>query len=184
MGIIGWIRQGDKASCGATVIDGSPTDISHGRPYTYMGAQMACRKRCVITEGYPLATLPNGQPQVLHGHCTSGGCPLISTLNGIDGVGTDDSQAIAVGFREKSFDDGTSQWVPVYEPLTRAQCDYDQHLILEDQDGNPLDGVPYRITDARGAIIDGTTGADGRTEILAGHGGETMNCNITLDSKT
>jgi hypothetical protein len=47
---------------------------------------MACRKACVIAEGYPHSLLSNGAAQVLDGQLTSGGCRLISTLNGVDGV--------------------------------------------------------------------------------------------------
>lgn len=44
MEIIGWIRQGDKAACGGTVVEGLKTCTSRGVPYTYQGAQVACQK--------------------------------------------------------------------------------------------------------------------------------------------
>ena len=66
---------------------------------------------------------------------------------------------------------------------TLPGCDHDQHLILEDQGGQQLEGIPYRITDARGAIIEGATGADGKTKIAAGNSGETLDCDIGREAK-
>jgi uncharacterized Zn-binding protein involved in type VI secretion len=84
MRIIGWIREGDKAACGGTVVEGLATCTGRGVPYGYQGPRMACRKRCVIAEGFARATLVNGRGRVIHGMKTSGGCPLISTLNDLD----------------------------------------------------------------------------------------------------
>lgn len=86
MQIIGWIRVSDKAACGSAVAEGSSCEFSDGIGYSFQGARMACTKGCVIADGYPDSTLSNGKAQVLHGQLTSGGCPLISTLNGVDGV--------------------------------------------------------------------------------------------------
>jgi uncharacterized Zn-binding protein involved in type VI secretion len=47
---------------------------------------MSCNQGCVIAEGDPSSILSNGKAQVLDGQRTSGGCTLISTLNGVDGV--------------------------------------------------------------------------------------------------
>lgn len=86
MGILGWIRVGDKATCGGTVIEGLPNCTSHGIPLSYEGAAMACRKNCRIGEAHAAHTLPNGRHQPHHGHRTLPGmCPLISTLNDIEG---------------------------------------------------------------------------------------------------
>jgi uncharacterized Zn-binding protein involved in type VI secretion len=85
----GWMRVGDQADCGGTVAEGASSDTSGGTAYTYQGARMSCNKHCTIAEGYPISTLPNGAAQVLDGQHTSGGCRLISTLNGVDGVAGD-----------------------------------------------------------------------------------------------
>lgn len=95
MKIIGWIREGDRAACGATVIEGDPTCRSHGRAYAFVGARMACPKNCVIAQGFVRSTLTNGRAQVIHGMKTSGGCPCLSSLNDIDGVGNSDGETIA-----------------------------------------------------------------------------------------
>lgn len=86
MSIVGWIRVLDKTSCGGTVIEGCATEISHGKPYSFTGARIACKYNCVIVGSHPTATFSNGRTHVLDGHLTSRGCVLRSTLNGIDGL--------------------------------------------------------------------------------------------------
>jgi uncharacterized Zn-binding protein involved in type VI secretion len=73
--------------CGASVAEGSPCEVHGGKGYTFEGARMSCAASCVIAEGWPSSTLSNGKAQVLDGQTTSKGCRLISTLNGVDGVG-------------------------------------------------------------------------------------------------
>jgi uncharacterized Zn-binding protein involved in type VI secretion len=85
----GWLRVSDHADCGGTVAEGLACDTSDGIAYTFQGARMSCDKSCTIAEGYPSSTLSNGAAQVLDGQQTSGGCRLISTLNGVDGVAGD-----------------------------------------------------------------------------------------------
>lgn len=99
MDIVGWIRQLDHAACGGTVVEGDQFTISDGRAYAFQGARLACKKNCVIAQGYAFSTLTNGCNQVMHGMRTSGGCPLYSTLNDVDGVGNESGEVIA----EKHF---------------------------------------------------------------------------------
>jgi uncharacterized Zn-binding protein involved in type VI secretion len=87
MKIVGWIRVGDTAACSGVVIEGDAATTSQGRPYAFQGARIDCRKNCTIAEGVAGCTLSNGRSQVIHGMNTSGGCPLLSTLNGVDGLG-------------------------------------------------------------------------------------------------
>lgn len=94
MKIIGWIREGDRAACGAMVIEGAPTCRSHRRAHAFVGARMACPKNCVIAQWFVRSTLTNGRVQVIHGMKTSGGCPCLSTLNDIDGVGNSGDEQI------------------------------------------------------------------------------------------
>ena len=180
MKIIGWIRYGDKTACGGTVVEGDPTCISHGQPYTFVGARIACRKGCVIAEGFPRCTLPNGRAQVIHGMLTSGGCPCYSTLNDIDGVGNESGEAVPERF--KFGQDG--EWLPLDSPPKHEDCEYDQHIILEDQDGNPLDGIPYRLFDSQGAVTEGKTAPDGRTLVVVGHDGDALDCEIAKEAET
>lgn len=177
MKIIGWIRYGDKAACGGTVIEGDQTCISHGRAYAFEGARVACQKNCVIAHGFPRSTLSNGRAQVIHGMKTSAGCPLQSTLNEIDGVGNASGAAIPETFRHGP--DG--EWIAVYRSVKNEDCEYDQHLILEDQDGRPLEGIPYRLFDAQGAIIEGFTTTDGKTKVIAGYPGDVLGYEIAKE---
>jgi uncharacterized Zn-binding protein involved in type VI secretion len=179
MKIIGWIRYGDKTACGGTVIEGDQTCIGRGRAYAFQGARVACRKNCVIIEGFSCSTLSNGRSRVIHGMVTSGGCPCYSTLNDIDGVGNESGEAMPETF--KPGQDG--EWIPVYAPLKHEDCEYDQHVILVDQEGKPLEGVPYRAFDAQGAIIEGITEADGKTKIVAGQHGDVLDCEIIREAE-
>ena len=106
MNIIGWIREGDKAACGGKVVEGLNTCTGRGIPYSFQGARMACRNNCVIVEGFSRATLANGRSRVIHGMRTSGGCPLHSTLNDIDGVSNESGEAIPLRFTQ----DHNGEW--------------------------------------------------------------------------
>ena len=98
MSIIGWIREGDAASCGGHVAHGHPTCTSHGKPLAHDGSPMKCRKNCVVKAGEHHVTLPDGLPQALHGDKTSGGCPLTSTLNGIHGIDDPSGAPVATAY--------------------------------------------------------------------------------------
>jgi uncharacterized Zn-binding protein involved in type VI secretion len=151
MNIIGWIRQGDKAACGGAVAEGDPNCISDGRPYAFHGARVTCKKNCVITEGYAHSTLTNGRSQVIHGMVTSGGCPLISTLNDVDGVGDPSGKAIPTRFVQGS--DGA--WAG------KSNEGFDQHFVLTDeQTGKPLPDRFYRMT-FNGKVVEGKSDAEG-----------------------
>ena len=154
MKIIGWIRYGDKTACGGTVIEGDQNCISHGRAYAFQGARIACRKNCVILEGFPRSMLTNGRQQVLHGMVTSGGCPCYSTLNDIDGVGNESGKKIPIRFVRNEKGD----WVG------KMNEGYDQHFVLTDEEtGQPLSNRYYRMT-CNGKVIEGKTDSNGKTE--------------------
>ena len=154
MQIIGWIREKDKAACSGLVVEGDPFCISHGRSYAFQGAKMACKKNCIIAEGYPISFLANGKNQVIHGMRTSGGCPLTSTLNNIDGIGNSSAEEIPVRFVQ----DDQGNWVG------RTNEGYDQHVLLTDEvTGQPLANRHYRMH-FNGKTIEGKTDEQGRTE--------------------
>ena len=153
MDIIGWIRIGDDAACGGKVAEGLETCRGRGVPYSFQGARMACPKNCVIVDGFSRSTLANGRSRVIHGMRTSGGCPLYSTLNDIDGVGNEGGEVVA----EKHFLNADAQWIPVKEPGPN-QAPYDERPQLV---APPIDGVPYYIETLDGRMFSGRTGADG-----------------------
>ena len=153
MRIIGWIREGDQAACGELVTEGDPCSISDGRSLAFEGARMGCTNGCVIAEGYSPDKLFNGRSPVLHGMRTSGGCPLLSTLNDIDGVGNDRSEEVPIRFvRNKA-----GEWTG------RTNEGYDQQFVLTDrQTGEVLANRHYRII-FNGKTIEGETDTDGKT---------------------
>jgi uncharacterized Zn-binding protein involved in type VI secretion len=162
MEIIGWIRLGDKAACGGTVIEGSAFEISHGRGYSYQGARMACPKNCVIVDGLLRATLSNGRCQVTHGQVTSGGCPLQSTLNDIDGVGIEAGEAIA----DKHFLNADGEWAGV-KSLEPHEDPYDEQPQLL---SHPIGGMPYYVETMDGRTFSGVAGEDGLLPRIATYG--------------
>jgi uncharacterized Zn-binding protein involved in type VI secretion len=153
MEIIGWIRQDDKAACGGVVVEGDPLFIGDGLPYTFEGARLSCKKNCVIAEGYAFSTLPNGRNQVIHGMKTSSGCPLLSTLNDLFGVGNESGAAVPTAY----FHNAAGQWAAVQEPLPGA-LPYDEQIYLR---ALPIEGLPYYLETMDGRRLSGRVGADG-----------------------
>jgi uncharacterized Zn-binding protein involved in type VI secretion len=85
MAIIGFIRVGDQTVCGGTIIGGDSSADVFGRALALRGSKVACRKNCVLVEHVQDSTL-FGNECVVHGMKTSGGCPCLSTLNGVCGI--------------------------------------------------------------------------------------------------
>ncbi|SNT15753.1 hypothetical protein SAMN06265795_11597 [Noviherbaspirillum humi] len=151
-----------------------PGLTSHGRELTFYGAQMACRKRCQIVEAHSRIKLPNGRNIPHHGNITTAGCPLISTLNDVHGWSSESGEDGGDTYRQND----AGEWVKVLSPRRHEECEHDQHVILLNEDGQPLEGIPYRLTDARGAVIEGKTCQDGKTQLIAGDSGDTFDCEI------
>lgn len=161
MEIIGWIRYGDKAACGGTVVEGDLTCISHGRAYAFQGARMACQKNCVIANGFIRSTLTNGRPQVIHGMVTSRGCPLQSTLNNIDGVGNEGGDAIASKFYQTAEGD----WLPKYDQEHFTDDSPDEQVRAVDvKTGEPISDLAYYIKAPDGSTYTGHTDKNGLSE--------------------
>ena len=157
MNIVGWIRKGDQAACGGVVAEGEPTFTIHGRPLAFQGGRMSCRKSCVISEGFTSSILSNSRCRVLHGMKTAGGCPLLSSLNELDGISGASDAALPVRFVQ----DDTGEWVG------KTNEGYDQHFLLRDhQTGEPLPNRHYRLT-FNGQTVEGKTDADGKTAKVA-----------------
>ncbi|TFW29612.1 PAAR domain-containing protein [Massilia horti] len=154
MEVIGWIREGDKAACGGTVVEGDQNCHSDGRAYAFEGARMACPKNCVIAEGYEFRTVTNGCNQVLHGMKTSGGCPLLSTINDFDGLFNESGEEVPIRF----VLDDAGKWVG------KTNDGYDHQFLLTDEStGNPLPNRYYRMT-LNGKVTEGKSDAHGKTE--------------------
>ncbi|MES2163901.1 MAG: PAAR domain-containing protein [Pseudomonadota bacterium] len=161
MNIIGWIREGDMAACGGKVAEGLDTCTSRGVPYTFQGARMACRNNCLIAEGFSRATLANGRSRVIHGMKSSGGCPIYSTLNEIDGVGNESGEAIPLGFIQ--CHDG--QWAGNTAGVSSSfRQEYDEQFLLLDGDSRPLARTYYTAKLAAGEFLHGETDEEGKTQ--------------------
>lgn len=157
MNIVGWIRTGDQAACGGTVVEGVSTFTHEGLAFSFQGAKMSCQKSCVIVEGFAGSTLSNSRCRVLHGMKTTAGCPLVSTLNGRDGV----SQASGVAPPVRFVKNESGEWAG------KGNEGYDQHFLLRDQQTDePLPNRHYRLT-FNGQTIEGKTDADGKTAKVA-----------------
>jgi uncharacterized Zn-binding protein involved in type VI secretion len=153
MNILGWIRVGDHAACGGVVVDGDSTCASHGRPLANDGARIACQKNCRGIASHGQSMLPGGKSQLVHGDKTTGGCPLISTLNDIHGIGNS-SGAGPTAFYQT--DEGA--WV---------EGKYDDRYVLRGiGSGEPLPNLAYAIERADGSVEHGVTDAQGHTHLL------------------
>jgi len=75
------IRQGDKTSHHGTVLEGSPSDICHGKPVAFIGHKVSCPKcsgNHTIVEGVVTTTL-YGKGVAVAGMKTSCGAVLIAS---------------------------------------------------------------------------------------------------------
>jgi uncharacterized Zn-binding protein involved in type VI secretion len=75
------IRQGDKTSHHGTVLEGSPSDLCHGKPVAFIGHKVSCPKcsgNHTIVEGAMTTTL-YGKGVAVAGMKTSCGAVLIAS---------------------------------------------------------------------------------------------------------
>ncbi|WP_208280504.1 PAAR domain-containing protein [Massilia oculi] len=151
MKIIGWIREGDTAACGGVVTEGDWLCRGRGRAYAFQGAQMACKKKCLIADGFSRRTLTNGRASVIHGMVTSGGCPLLSTLNDLDGVSNGGGR-VPTSF----FLNADGHWTGDAPALDEHP--YDEQVLLRHQ---RAEGLPYLIETMDGRVFSGRIGPDG-----------------------
>lgn len=154
MKIIGWIRIGDKAACGGTVAEGLATNTAYDRALTFRGARMQCPKlKCVVAGHLSTSMMANGREMVHHGHLTSGGCPLLSTLNDIAGVGVEPG-AVPAAILSQSAE---RNWVP----LEKGEATYDEQVHLVVTGSVALSGLPYYVETANGRTLSGRADAHG-----------------------
>jgi uncharacterized Zn-binding protein involved in type VI secretion len=172
MSIVGWVRVGDKAACGGVVLEGCPTKISHGRPFSYQGAKMVCRKKCVIAGAYSTSSLMGERKQVLHGMLTTGLCPLLSTLNGVDGVENQSESQIEAFF----VPDSKGSWVGGSMPHQNETI-FDEQLMLVDPSGMPLSDVHHSVHSELGEQK-AQSGTDGTTARVTTKASEMLKFNV------
>lgn len=78
-----FIVVGDKTDHGGTVVSGSPSTDTHGKPIARMGDRVSCPRKghggmSVIASGDP-GFLIDGQPAARHGDKTACGATLLSS---------------------------------------------------------------------------------------------------------
>jgi uncharacterized Zn-binding protein involved in type VI secretion len=154
MELVGWIREGDRAACDGMVMEGDQRCTSRGRAYAFEGARLVCQKKCVIAEGFVRRTLTNGRHAVLHGMKTSGGCPLLSTLNNQDGVVNEPSAPIPARF----FLNADGLWTGAAPGPATVVERYDERARLQ---APRAEGMPYFVETTDGRNFAGRVGADG-----------------------
>lgn len=80
----GVIRLGDPTSHGGAVVQTGSRSVVMGRTVAVVGDMCTCPRKghgqCVIVEGDPDILL-DGKPVAFHGHLTSCGATLISTVD-------------------------------------------------------------------------------------------------------
>ena len=151
-------RVGDKATCPRKGHGGIVTIVASSDP----------------------TIIIDGQPAAFHGDPLSCGCSLIARQFL---AFSDPKTSVSAVLTSTASAATAAQDSPVSTSLQHEDCEYDQHVILIDQDGNPLDGIPYRLLDAQGATIDGISDADGKTKIVGGHQGDSLDCEIAKETE-
>jgi uncharacterized Zn-binding protein involved in type VI secretion len=155
-----FIVVGDKTSHGGVVVEGSPTNDIEGKPMARVGDKATCPKRgcpstvTIVTTSDPTIII-DGKPAAFHGDGLSCGAKLIASQfsansdpnGGGDSVAS--STAAASGFLSQNLQRGS----------------HDQHFVLtNNQTGEPLEHVKYKIHLADGRSFEGVTDDEGKTE--------------------
>lgn len=118
-------------------------------------------KKCSIAEGFMRRTLTNGRHAVIHGMKTSGGCPLLSTLNDLDGVGNESGELVPPSF----FLNADGRWTGAASEPTNVP--YDEQVLLL---AKYAAGLPYFIATRDGRTFSGRIGAEGLLPRIETHG--------------
>jgi len=92
---------------------------------------------------------------LIHGDITTGGCPLISTLNDIHGIDYEGGAAVP----EEFFQSPASGWVA--GPGTPTPLEYDEQVQFSATGNAALIGLPYYVETLDGRTFSGRAGADG-----------------------
>jgi uncharacterized Zn-binding protein involved in type VI secretion len=162
------IRQGDPTSHGGKVLEGSLTDICHGKPIAYVGHKASCPK-CkgdfAIIEG-ALTTTFYGKGVALAGMKTACGATLIATQF---------TDTVEYGHGAASSAPGQSNTVQtpaafhalgaaaknVAAPVAKFDLFF---LVKNEKTGAALADTPYRITLEDGTEVQGVTDHAGHTQ--------------------
>ena len=89
------------------------------------------------------------------------GCPVVSSLNDINGRGTLPGESVANQFYPDPEHPRTDQSAGGWLPAT-----HDDYFVIANRQGEPIAHVPYRIQLSDGHFEEGVTDANGKTHML------------------
>jgi uncharacterized Zn-binding protein involved in type VI secretion len=165
-----FIVVGDSTDHGGVVIEGSGFTDTHGKKIARVGDQVTCPKRShgttVIVTGDPTMII-DGKPAARHGDKCACGATLISSqfVSTVSDGGSSNPQAASQAQQASAAASGLlSRLIPPDD----ADVTHDMHFLVKDEEtGEPLSNVPYKLTLAGGRSVTGRTDAQGLTEKIS-----------------
>lgn len=165
-----FIVIGDQTDHGGVVVGATMTTDTHGKRLARVGDQVTCPKKghgtTVIVTGDP-TMIVDGAPVARHGDKCACGATLISSqvVSTVGGGGGGGSSA---GVSANAAQAGVSRAAGLISSLLPENHDYDIHFVVRDEDtGQPLPKVSYKITLEDGRSITGVTDARGLTDTIS-----------------
>jgi uncharacterized Zn-binding protein involved in type VI secretion len=155
------------------VLEGTQVSDIGGKPIARIGDKVSCPKHghgnpTVIVSGDPTCII-DGQPAARHGDKTACGATLLSSqvTTTIDaGGGGGDTRQASSGALASSAALASSGTL-THAPQTPPTENFDMHFLVKDEDsGNPMANVPYKLTLETGRSITGFTDQHGLTQVI------------------
>ncbi|MTV39333.1 PAAR domain-containing protein [Duganella radicis] len=167
------IRLGDRTSHGGTVIEGHQVLIIHGKPAAGVGHKVHCPKcsgTITIVEGAMNFSMM-GINVAVEGMKTSCGATLIASQitdtveYGTGNAGDPTSRPAPASLVPPSaLQEKSGSPASTAAQGNESTDNYDEQVRVVDQDGQPIAGMPYHITDETGNAYKGVTDRDGCCE--------------------
>jgi len=166
------IRKGDPTSHGGYVLEGSEVDLVEGKPMSFVGAKVSCRK-CrgthEIVEGAPVTTL-YGRKVALEGMKTSCGATLIATqfvttVGEPSGSSSSSSSSSGQNTAPKFYQTTEGEVLPRLGPEHFTEESPDEQVrAIDAKTGKPIPELAYYIEAPDGSTYTGHTDVNGLCE--------------------
>jgi uncharacterized Zn-binding protein involved in type VI secretion len=163
-----FIVIGDQTDHGGVVVGSTMTTDTHGKRLARVGDQVTCPKKghgtTVIVTGDP-TMIVDGAPVARHGDKCACGATLISSqvVSTVGGGGGGSGAGVSVNAAQA----GVPKAPGLISSLLPESQDYDIHFVVRDEDtGQPLPKVSYKITLEDGRSITGVTDEQGLTDTI------------------
>jgi hypothetical protein len=154
-------------------LEGSITDICHGKPIAYIGHKVSCplcKGTYPIVEGVQTTSF-YGKGVALAGMKTACGASLIATqfTDTVEWSGGASAAAAATASASRSATlpvastTAAAQQNSVFSQESADDLPFDEQYVLLDEEESPLAHTPYTIKLASGDLKHGTTDANGKT---------------------